>query len=113
MASDPGTLVPDAVWYAASVGGGVWKSTDRGGSWTNLSPDMENIAVSSIAMSNVDPYTKYLFAVTGESWSNNIDAIDGSGVFRSDDYGATWTNVTPVNNSGITVSYTHLRAHET
>ena len=62
---------------------------------------MENIAVSSIAMSNVDPYTKYLFAVTGESWSNNIDAIDGSGVFRSDDYGATWTNVTPVNNSGI------------
>ena len=97
--SDPSTLVQDKIWYAASVGGGIWKSEDRGDSWINLSPDMENIAVSTIAKSNTQECT--LFAGTGESWSGNLDAIDGSGVFMSLDCGATWTNITPVNNSGI------------
>ena len=85
-------------WYAAGVGGGVWKTSNAGATWTNLTPDMENIAVVTLAQSSSQP--NVLYAGTGESWSGNLDAIDGSGVFKSSDGGVTWTNVSPLNSSG-------------
>ena len=33
-----------STWYAAGVGGGVWKTSNSGTSWTSLSQDLENIA---------------------------------------------------------------------
>ena len=59
---------------------------------------MENIAVVTLAQSSSQP--NVLYAGTGESWSGNLDAIDGSGVFKSSDGGVTWTNVSPLNSSG-------------
>ena len=85
-------------WYAAAVGGGVWKTSNSGTSWTSLSQDLENIAVSSLAQSAANP--SVLYAGTGESWVGNIDAIDGSGVFKSTDGGLNWSNVSP-QTSGI------------
>ena len=85
-------------WYAAAVGGGVWKTSNSGTSWTSLSQDLENIAVSSLAQSAANP--SVLYAGTGESWVGNIDAIDGSGVFKSTNGGLNWSNVSPI-TSGI------------
>ena len=85
-------------WYAAAVGGGVWKTSNSGTSWISLSQDLENIAVSSLAQSAANP--SVLYAGTGESWVGNIDAIDGSGVFKSTDGGLNWSNVSP-QTSGI------------
>ena len=86
-------------WYAAAVGGGVWKTTDSGATWTSLSEDMENIAVVSVAQSASNP--SVLYAATGESWVGNIDAIDGSGIFKSIDGGANWTNISPTSGGII------------
>ncbi len=87
-----------STWYAAAVGGGVWKTSDSGTTWTSLSQDLENIAVSSLAQSAANP--SILYAGTGESWVGNFDAIDGSGVFKSTNGGLNWSNVSP-NTSGI------------
>ena len=85
-------------WYAAGVGGGVWKTSDSGTSWTSLSQDLENIAVSSLAQSAANP--SVLYVGTGESWVGNFDAIDGSGVFKSSNGGVNWSNISP-KTSGI------------
>ena len=86
-------------WIAGSVGGGVWKTSDQGSTWTNLSPDMENIAVTTLAQSASN--AQILYAGTGEGWVGNIDAIDGSGVFKSSDGGSTWTNITPLSGTEL------------
>ncbi len=86
-------------WIAGSVGGGVWKTSDQGSTWTNLSSDMENIAVTTLAQSASN--AQILYAGTGEGWVLNIDAIDGSGVFKSTDGGSTWTNITPLSGTEL------------
>ena len=86
-------------WIAGSVGGGVWKTSDQGSTWTNLSSDMENIAVTTLAQSTIKP--QILYAGTGEGWVGNLDAIDGSGVFKSSDGGSTWTNITPLSGTEL------------
>ena len=86
-------------WIAGNVGGGVWKTSDQGSTWTNLSPDMENIAVTTLAQSASNP--QILYAGTGEGWVGNLDAIDGSGVFKSTDGGSTWTNITPLSGTEL------------
>ncbi len=76
--------------YAASVGGGVWRSTDSGASWIPLDDHMANLAVCSLVIDPTDP--NRLYAGTGEGFSN-VDAIRGDGIFTSSDGGQTWTQM--------------------
>ncbi len=77
-----------SIMYAASVGGGVWKSTNGGGSWNQLTDlVLPNIAVSSLAMDPSNP--QVLYAGTGEGFFNG-DAIRGNGIYKTTDGGATW-----------------------
>lgn len=75
-------------WFIASVGGGVWKTTDAGATWQWLTPDFPVLSTSTIAMapSNHD----VLYVGTGESFYN-VDTINGDGILKSTDRGATWT----------------------
>ena len=76
------------IMYAAAVGGGVWKSTDAGASWNQLTDLLlPNIAVVSLAMDPKNP--QVLYAGTGEGVFNG-DAIRGAGMFKTTDGGATW-----------------------
>lgn len=77
-----------SVMYTAAVGGGVWKTTNAGASWFQLTDlVLPNIAVASLAM---DPSnSQVLYAGTGEGFFN-FDAIRGAGIFKSTDGGATW-----------------------
>jgi len=74
-------------WFVGSVGGGVWKTTNAGESWTELTKNLTNLATSTIAMamSNHD----VIYVGTGEGF-NNVDQIDGSGVWKTTDRGLTW-----------------------
>lgn len=74
-------------WYAGAVGGGIWKTSDAGQSWQNLTPDLPNLSVSSLAQGVSNP--DVLYAGTGEGYGN-ADAIDGDGIWKTTDRGATW-----------------------
>ena len=74
-------------WYAGSVGGGLWHTTDGGASWRSLTEDLPVLSVSALAMADSDHDVIYMG--TGEGFGN-VDAIAGDGIFRSADRGMTW-----------------------
>ncbi len=84
-------IAPDGrTFYAGGVAGGVWKSTDAGGSWAPTSDLIANIAVGSLAMDPASP--SILYAGTGEGYFN-IDSVRGNGIFKTSNGGATWTQL--------------------
>lgn len=82
-------------WFAGSVGGGVWKTTNGGANWTLLTPDLPNMATTVLAMAPSNHDVIYLG--TGEGFGN-LDGISGSGMFRSVDRGQTWTYLPSTSN---------------
>ncbi len=88
VAGVPGT--PN-LFYMGAVDGGVWKSTDYGIRWTNVSDSTLPGSSNSIGAVAVAPSNdKVLYVGTGESDIRG-DMISGDGVFRSADAGKTWT----------------------
>jgi len=75
------------IWFAGSIGGGVWKTEDAGKNWYNLTENLPNLAISSLVQSPSNPQVFY--AGTGESFGN-IGAITGSGIFKSENKGQNW-----------------------
>jgi hypothetical protein len=84
--SDPSTILIGA------VAGGVWKSTNGGLNWTATMDDKDPIAIGSMVFDPKHPDT--VFAGTGEGWGNS-DAVYGNGIYRSTDFGSTWSELLP------------------
>ncbi len=78
------------VWIAGGVGGGLWKTFNGGTSWTNLTPELPNLAVSSIAISNSNP--NIIYVGTGESFAG-LSGVKGDGIFKSTDGGNSWSQL--------------------
>jgi len=77
-AADPNT------YYFGTPGGGVWKTTDGGQTW---SPIFDKERVASIGALVIAPSdSSVLYVGTGEQ-------TRGNGVYRSTDAGTTWKNV--------------------
>ena len=77
-------------WFIASVGGGVWHTTNAGATWTQLMDDQLLLAMQSLAMAPSS--TNILYAGTGESYFN-IDTMNGNGLLRTTNGGASWSPV--------------------
>jgi photosystem II stability/assembly factor-like uncharacterized protein len=80
----------DNLFYMGAVGGGIWKSTDYGLSWKNISDDKlhsSSPSVGAIAVAPSNP--KIIYAGMGES-DIRTDMIPGDGVYKSTDAGETW-----------------------
>jgi photosystem II stability/assembly factor-like uncharacterized protein len=77
-------------FYFGGVEGGIWRSTDYGNNWTNVSdgkiPGVGSpIGALAIAASN----SKVIYAGTGEA-DIRSDFDTGDGVYRTTDAGKTW-----------------------
>lgn len=86
------------VW-AGGVSGGLWYSNDitqANPSWVKVNDLLDNLAISCIAQSKVNPQVMYFG--TGEGWFN-IDAVQGLGIWKSSDGGGTWSQLPATNNS--------------
>ncbi len=80
------------VYYMGASGGGVWKTTNGGASWTNLSDEQFHIGtIGAIAVAPSDPNVVYVG--TGESPIRGVTTQQGDGAYRSTDAGKTWSRI--------------------
>ena len=83
------------VVYVATAQGGIWKSLDRGESWTSVSKTLPALTTGSVGWSPAGGGEGTLIALTGDN-NGGGNSFAGSGVFRSTNGGATWTKATGV-----------------
>ncbi|MBP1602391.1 MAG: hypothetical protein H6Q06_2542, partial [Acidobacteria bacterium] len=78
-----------STFYMGSTGGGVWKTTDSGHSWINLSDGyFETGSIGAIDVSESNPDVLYVGTGSAAIRSN---VIVGRGVYKSTDAGRTWS----------------------
>jgi len=78
------------LFYMGGVDGGVWKSTDYGVVWDNITDGKWPSASDSVGAIAVAPSNpKVLYVGTGETDIRN-DMITGDGIYKSMDAGKTW-----------------------
>ncbi len=88
VAGDPAER---ATFYFGAVAGGVWKTTDAGVTWHNVSDGFFRTAsVGAVDVSLTDP--NVVLVGMGES-TIRVDVSHGDGVYRSTDGGRTWTHL--------------------
>jgi len=79
------------VFYFGATGGDVWKTTDGGQTWKNISDSFfKTGSVGAIAVAPSDP--NIIYVGMGEC-SIRGDLSHGDGVYKSTDGGITWRNV--------------------
>jgi photosystem II stability/assembly factor-like uncharacterized protein len=82
--------------YAGTTAGGLWRTTDAGANWTNLSPDLPSAGISGIVIDPVNTNTIYLLSGDGDSdFGGFVDDFGymrlSTGVLKSTNGGANWT----------------------
>ena len=78
-------------FYMGACAGGVWKTTDGGTYWHNISDGyFGTAAIGALAVSASDP--NVIYAGTGESTIRG-NVSHGDGVYKSIDAGLTWRHV--------------------
>lgn len=78
---------PD-VMYAGASGGGVWKTTDAGKTWSPATDFLSSDSIQSLAMDPHDPNT--IYAGTGDNIGGSV-GIRGRGIFKTTDGGQSWS----------------------
>ena len=75
-------------FYMGTTGGGLWKTTDAGLNWKNISDGyFESPSIGSIDVYQADP--NILYVGTGSDGIRS-NVIIGKGVYKSKDAGASW-----------------------
>ena len=76
-------------FYMGSSGGGVWKTTDAGHTWQNVSDGFFSVAsMGAVEVSLSNP--QVIYAGTGSSKIRSNVSI-GRGIYKSTDAGKTWS----------------------
>src|SRR4051812_12242705 len=87
-----------SVWYVASAVGGLWKTENRG---NTFSPVFDTYGSYSLGAVTVDPRdSNIVWLATGEN-NNQRSVSFGDGVYKSTDGGATWNRVGLENSEHI------------
>lgn len=87
------------ILYIGPSGGGVWKSTDGGQTFTPLTDALPTSAVGAIAVDPTAPETVWL----GTGASDPYSGYYGAGIFKSTDGGQTWSRPAGTTFAGLSV----------
>ena len=78
-----------SVVYLGAAGGGVWKTTDGGQTWTPLTDNQPSLQIGALVLDPTNPDIVY----AGTAFSNAIFSNMGAGILKSSDGGNTWTQL--------------------
>ena len=96
---------PD-LYYFGATGGGVWRTTDAGETWDNISDGFFGGSIGSVSVSESDPNVIY---VGGGENTVRGNVSYGYGAWKSVDAGKTWTHIGLDNSRHIS----RIRIHPT
>ena len=81
----------EQLYYMGSTGGGVWRTTDAGATWTNISDGFfEAGSIGALAVAESDP--NIIYAGTGSACPRG-NISPGIGIYKSSDAGKTWQHI--------------------
>ncbi|MBX2817839.1 MAG: glycosyl hydrolase [Saprospiraceae bacterium] len=87
-----GVIQDPFTFYFGSTGGGVWKTTDGGAHWKNISDGyFKTGSVGAISVAPSDP--NVIYVGMGEAAIRGVMTSHGDGVYKSTDAGETWTHI--------------------
>jgi len=92
--------------FAGSVSGGLWKTTNfknASPTWTQISSVSANLAITTLAQDPRIGFKNIMYAGTGEGYFN-ADAVNGLGIYKSTDGGATWSLIPSTTTGGTNVN---------
>jgi photosystem II stability/assembly factor-like uncharacterized protein len=78
-------------FYFGATGGGVWKTTDGGSNWKNISDKYFGGTIGAVAVAPSDE--NILYVGEGENTMRGNVSEGLGGMWRSDDGGRTWKNI--------------------
>ena len=78
------------LYYFGSTGGGVWRTTDAGNSWENISDGFFGGSIGAVAVSESD--NNVIYAGQGEKTVRG-NVSSGFGIWKTVDAGRTWEHV--------------------
>lgn len=91
--SDPNTL------YVSTPNGGLWESTNDGGSWNIISPNLPNLSIADIEIDHTNP--NIIYALAGDGNPGNLFQIghlqlgeNSNNIYKTTNRGQSWTKMT-------------------
>ena len=79
-----------SIWYVSFASSGLWKTTNRGITWTPIFDDSGSYSLGCLAIDPKD--SDIIWLGTGENQGSR-SASFGDGIYKSNDAGQTWKNM--------------------
>jgi photosystem II stability/assembly factor-like uncharacterized protein len=90
-AAATGSYKSKTTFYFGATGGGVWKTTDGGSNWKNITDKYFGGTIGSVAVAPSDD--NIIYVGEGENSMRGNVAEGLGGIWRSEDAGRTWKNL--------------------